>query len=355
MSLIILRAMPDSAIQNAPAASIISPASESLVARADGGSDGLTASAPATALRVVSVSLGSSQRDHAAQTNFAGRAFSIERRGTDGDFKRAQELIAELDGQVAAIGLGGIDLYLVAGPRRYLLRDAAKLARASQRTPVVDGSGLKDTLERAVLRRLETEGRIAWRGTKVLLVCAADRFGMAEELVRNGADVTFGDWAFILGLPFKMRSLGALRRLGSVILPVAAKLPFQWLYPTGAKQSVIKPAPVTRKFFEDAEIIAGDFHLIRRNLPARLDGKTILTNTVTASDVELLRERGVKRLITTTPEFGGRSFGTNVMEGVFAALGAKTPREYGALLQQLDWKPRVVELNEDASQGSTAA
>ena len=80
-------------------------------------------------LRVVSVSLGSAQRNHVAQTNLLGHAFSIERRGTDGDLKKAREVIAELDGKVAAIGLGGIDLYVVAGSRRYIMRDAAKLAR----------------------------------------------------------------------------------------------------------------------------------------------------------------------------------------------------------------------------------
>src|SRR6185436_2745390 len=69
-------------------------------------------------LRVVSVSLGSSKRDHAARATLLGREFSIERQGTDGDLKKARETIAQLDGKVAAIGLGGIDLYVVAGARR---------------------------------------------------------------------------------------------------------------------------------------------------------------------------------------------------------------------------------------------
>lgn len=297
-------------------------------------------------LRVVSVSLGSSDRDSCVKARFLNRDFQIERVGTDGDLTRARELITQLDGHVAAIGLGGIDLYLVAGARRYLLRDAAKLAQAAQKTPVVDGSGLKDTLERETLRRLQRDGLVDWRHTKVLLACAVDRFGMAEELVHLGADVTFGDWAFVLGLPFAMRNLDTVRRAGRVVLPIVARLPFSWLYPTGSKQRVIKPAPATRKMFAAADLIAGDFHLIRRHLPARLNGKTILTNTVTTQDVELLRARGAKRLITTTPEFSGRSFGTNVMECVFAALGARSTEEYRALLTQLDWAPRVEELGE---------
>jgi hypothetical protein len=294
-------------------------------------------------LRVVSVSLGSAQRDHVAQATLLGQEFSIERRGTDGDLRQARDTIAQLDGKVAAIGLGGIDLYVVAGAKRYIMRDAAKLAAAAKITPVVDGSGLKDTLERETVRRLQREGFVDWQGKKVLVVSAVDRFGMAEELANAGAQCTFGDFLFNLGVNFPIYTLRAVRRLGGLILPVATKLPFKMLYPTGEKQNDIVDSAAHRKQMEAAEIIAGDFLLIRRYLPPRLDGKTILTNTTTPCDLELLKERGLSRLITTTPEFGGRSFGTNVMEGVFAALGARSPSEYPALLEKLAWQPRVVE------------
>lgn len=294
------------------------------------------------ALRVVSVSLGSKSRDHMAQATLLNRRFSIERRGVDGDLRAAQQLIQELDGHVAAIGLGGIDLYLVAGSRRYPMGAAVKLARAARKTPVVDGSGLKDTLERETIRKLQASGTLDFRGSKVLLTCAVDRFGMAEEFVRVGADTTFGDLLFILGLPIPLRSLRAVRRLGALILPIACRLPYELLYPTGDKQTEIRAAAKYDRWYHEADIIAGDFLLIRRFLPERLDGKTILTNTVTGSDIELLRARGTKMLITTTPEFGGRSFGTNVMEGIFAALGARTNREYRELLDKLDWQPRVI-------------
>lgn len=289
----------------------------------------------------MSVSLGSSSRDHTARATILGRDFLIERRGVDGDFARARALIAQLDGKVAAIGLGGIDLYLVAGQRRYVLRAGQKLARAAKISPVVDGSGLKDTLERETIKYLQDEEIVPLKGAQVLVACAVDRFGLSQDLVRAGADVTFGDFLFVLGLPIPLRSLTTIERLARVILPVAGVLPFAWLYPTGDKQNTIKRSPKHEKFFARAQIIAGDFLLIRRFLPPRIEGKIIITNTVTKGDVELLRERGAKMLVTSTPEFEGRSFGTNVMEGIFAALGAQTGEEYRALLGQLNWKPRV--------------
>lgn len=290
---------------------------------------------------MVSVSLGSSSRDHCSDAQFLGRHWKLERRGTDGDLEKARALITELDGHVAAIGLGGIDLWLVAGEKRYAIIAAQKLARAAKVTPVVDGSGLKNTLERKTVRALN-DGIYPLSGVKVGLTCAVDRFGMAQELVKVGADVTFGDWLFVLNIPFMMRRLRTIQRAARWVLPIAGRLPFTLLYPTGSAQTEIVGSTKHRQFFENNEIIAGDFLLIRRYLPDDLSGKTILTNTVTSADIELLRARGARQLITTTPEFDGRSFGTNVMEGIFAALGDKTEADYQQRLEQLDWQPRVV-------------
>ena len=331
--------MSSRVVQDAP----LSPDRPQLISTTDFAND----SAPETSVvrRVVSVSLGSPSRDHIAQTTVLRCPFSIERRGVNGDLKAARQLIQELDGKVDAIGLGGIDLYLVAGSRRYAISAAVKLARAAHKTPVVDGSGLKDTLERETIRKLQQAGTLDFRGRKVLLTCAVDRFGMAEEIVRAGARATFGDFLFVLGLPIPLRSLRAVRRIGALVLPIACRLPFKMLYPTGDQQTEIRSNDKYAQWYDDAEIIAGDFLLIRRFLPERLDGKTILTNTVTGSDIELLRARGARMLITTTPEFSGRSFGTNVMEGIFAAMGARTTEQYRQLLNKLDWQPRVINLN----------
>ncbi len=299
-------------------------------------------------LHVVSVSLGSTTRDKSVTASFGGREVLIERRGTDGDMAAAQRLIAELDGKVDAIGLGGIDLYLIAAGRRFVIQDALKLARMAKITPVVDGSGLKHTLERNAVLQLQNEGRYDFCGKKVLLVSAVDRFGMAEALPGLGAEVIFGDLIFGLGLPIPMRSMGALKFAADLLLPILCRLPFSIMYPTGSKQEKIV-SNKHGKYFDWADVIAGDFLFIRRYMPARLDGKVIITNTTTAADVELLRERGAALLIGTTPNFDGRSFGTNVMEGVIVALTGKKPAEmtetdYLTALKELGWKPNVVRL-----------
>ena len=58
--------------------------------------------------RVVSVSLGSSQRDYSFTTTVLGRRIEVRRIGANGDVALAAELIREHDGRVDAIGLGGL-------------------------------------------------------------------------------------------------------------------------------------------------------------------------------------------------------------------------------------------------------
>jgi hypothetical protein len=293
---------------------------------------------------VVSVSLGSSSRDVDLTVELLGEPVRIQRRGTDGDVAAARRLVAELDGTVDAIGLGGLDLFLQWMGRRYYFREARYIAAAATRTPVVCGAGLKDTLERRAVALLD--GSVGWRGRRVLLTLAVDRFGMAEALVEHGADVRFGDLMFALGLPWPIHSMRALDRVARTMGPALTKLPVAWLYPTGASQTKTATNERFAAHYRWAEVVAGDWHTIRRYAPARLDGVTIFTNTTTKTDVAFLAAAGATRLVTTTPRFEGRSLATNLLEAAFVALrGRDVGRAgYDAILDELDYAPTEVPL-----------
>lgn len=296
---------------------------------------------------VVSVSLGSSKRNKAHEVKILGEQFKIERIGTDGDLAKFAQMFRDLDGKVDAFGVGGADIYVVVGDKRYAFRQILKLVEGAKRTPVVDGSGLKHTLERETIRRLQADGTVDFRGKSVLLVSAVDRFGMAQALIEAGAKTVFGDLMFGLGLPIPVRSYGTLKLLGSIILPIATRLPFKWFYPTGEKQDTRKPK--FPKAFGEAEIVCGDTLFIRRYAPDDMAGKTIITQTVRRADLEWLKGAGVKRVITTTPMMGGETFATNVMEAVLITIAGRRPEEmseedYKGMLAKLDWKPNVLDL-----------
>jgi hypothetical protein len=300
-------------------------------------------------LHVVSVSLGSPSRDSWIETELLGRRILFERRGTRGGIDAAGDMVAELDGHVDAIGLGGIDLFVQAAGRRYPLGDAQRIAARASRTPVVCGAGLKDTLERRVVEQLDAS--IGWAGRRVLMLAAVDRFGMAEALARHGADLRMGDLAFALGIPIQVRSLGTVAALARVIGPTLRFLPFSWLYPTGDKQDAGESG-WRERYFRNVDVIAGDFLFLKRYAPPDLAGAIVLTNTTTPEDVEMLRARGVRTLITTTPRFDGRSLSTNLLEAGLVALAGRHPldrRAYGDLIERIGLGPTVVHLNDDPS------
>jgi hypothetical protein len=297
---------------------------------------------------VVSVSLGTSKRDKRSETEFMGEPFLVERLGTDGDKARYKQMVAEMDGKIDCFGVGGTDAYLYAGNRRYAIRETIKLMRGAVKTPWVDGSGLKHTLERETVGWLQDNGIVDFSTKKVLLMSAVDRFGMGEALAQRAASVVYGDLIYGMGLPIPVRSWSAVKRLAAIALPVITKFPTSWFYPTGKKQEI--NTPKFTQYFEEADIIAGDWHIIRRYMPENMQGKIVLTQSSRASEIEMLRERGVKQLITTTPDIGGEAFATNVMEAVLVALLGKrpealTPSDYLGTLKQLGWKPGIKELN----------
>jgi hypothetical protein len=292
------------------------------------------------------VSLGTSKRNKHSVTSILGQEFSIERIGTDGDKKAFARSFRELDGKVSALGVGGADLYVVIDDRRYEFKEIRRLVSGARTTPVVDGSGLKHTLERNAIETLQQNGVIDFSKERVLLVSAVDRFGMAQALDKAGADIVYGDLLFGLGLPVRLNKYQQVRTLGRLVLPLITRLPLEWFYPTGEKQE--KRTPKFGKVFDWATVIAGDWHFIRRFAPDRLVGKTVLTQTIRTADLEWLGSIGVNRLITTTPVIGGETFATNVMEGVLVSLMEKKPEniseaEMLSKLSELGWKPNVVE------------
>ncbi|MEM6430527.1 MAG: quinate 5-dehydrogenase [Deinococcota bacterium] len=291
---------------------------------------------------IVSVSLGHPARDAVRETEILGEQVTLERIGVNGDLSKAASLIQEIDGKVDAIGLGGIILHAYIDGRRYTIRDAAKLAFYAPNTPVVCGAGLKTYLEAEVVRRLDN--KFKWQGKRVLVTSAVDRYSMAKAFIDAGAEVTLGDVAFALGIPIGIRNITLFNSLVRVALPIAFRLPFQLLYPTGQQQSEAAPQVRKlerfRKFYDQAEVIAGDWHYISKYLPDDLTGKIIVTNTNTEQNLVDLQVRGIAVVITTTPRLDGRSVAVNVLEAALAAVR-------GFPIDAADYKELVSSLEPD--------
>ena len=297
--------------------------------------------------RAVSVSLGSSARDKRVVVHLEGEPISVERIGTDGDVEKTRRLFAELDGKVDAFGVGGVDLYLRLGEREYPLRAALRLVQDVHRTPVVDGRGLKHTLERRVfeLAAPALGGRPHFR--RAFVPVAVDRIGLAEAVTEVSDEVVIGDLMIALGIPIAIRGLANYRRLARLLFPIVSYFPMSMLfYGSGGAEA----EPKYQRYWQEADLIAGDFLFMRKYFPEDLSGKTVITNTTTDENIELLRARGVRTVITTTPRYEGRSFGTNMMEAALTAYAGQgrplSDAELNALIDELDLRPSVQRLNE---------
>ncbi len=301
----------------------------------------------------VSISIGSSKRDKTVEVDLLGQSVRLERIGTDGDMRKAAQLYADLDGKVDALGVGGAVLGLLVGESWYPFYSLLPLVKGVHQTPLVDGTGLKTTLESKIGKFLNENLGNQIKEKRVLVMNAVDRWGLAHTFIEEKYECVFGDFFFSLGLPIPIHGEATIKFLARLLIPIMSHFPFEWLYPIGEAQE--KRTPKMIKYFQWASVIAGDCHYITRYMPNRLNGKIIVTNTTTPADVDLFRRAGVSYLVTTTPVYDGRSFGTNLLEaGIIAAMGRKEPvdyahadeyfREMAEVIQQVNLNPQIQEL-----------
>ena len=142
--------------------------------------------------KILSISVGSSSRDHTTRHVFLGQACELSRKGTDGDFEKAVQMYREYDGKVDAFGVGGTEFYLQVGKRRYYFRDVKRIRAAVKISKIGDGNGVKGLLERRAFAALEKylnekENR-SLRGLPALQTTAEDRYKMSEAMVSAGLE-----------------------------------------------------------------------------------------------------------------------------------------------------------------------
>lgn len=303
--------------------------------------------------KILSISMGSSSRDHTTRHTFLGQECEISRQGTNGDFNRAIRRYRDMDGKVDAFGAGGVEFYLGVEDQRYYFRDVRRIRNAIKISKVGDGNGVKGILEKRAFEYLEKhlneKEDKSLKGLPAMITTVVERYSMGKAMVDAGLDVTFGDFMFALGLPFAIRTISAARLLAGVLLPVVTQLPFAWLYPLGSEQDK-PPQPKWIKYYQRSQVIAGDFLQIRQYMPDDLTGKIVVTNTTTAQNVEELQKRNLHILVTVTPRLAGRSFGTNVMEATLLALMDKpqseiTTTDFQGLIDRIPLEPNIEVLN----------
>src|SRR5210317_961579 len=148
-----------------------------------------------TVKQVVSISLGSSDKDYAFNTEFLGQEFSIRRLGTDGDLEKAAELLLRMDKEADAIGLGQIKYPYGIGPR-YLNKykhHKIKDLGAQVQTPVTIGSALRDVSFEWALRYIEYKFGNYFSNARVLFFSGMYNYRIAKVMSEFTDNLTFAD------------------------------------------------------------------------------------------------------------------------------------------------------------------
>ncbi|MFN2137343.1 MAG: serine carboxypeptidase [Candidatus Promineifilaceae bacterium] len=281
----------------------------------------------------------------------------IEHAGCGGDPQRARDIIAELDGRVAAIALEGMPRLLELGSQQRTHAAGEALAAAARETPVVDGRGIRAGLERwgVILADRAQPGIFSHK--RVLMAPGINHGGLAQALMRHNCQIRYADPVFYFGLPY-VPGVGSQLTLEQAAGPTLEQLkdaPFRRVFPQAGTPGTKR----NEEPFAWADLIAGDIGAIRRYAPAALRGKTVVVEYASEEDLDDLRRRGAAILITLMPslmEEGGLGrWSAATIEAALVALrdDQNAPLDedtYLDLMAGIHWTPAIRYLQPEEAQ-----
>ena len=230
----------------------------------------------------------------------------------------------------------------------------AALKSATAHTPIVDGSGVRDGLERWAVMLADRAQPGIFAEKIVLMTPGLNHAGLIDELNKHSRTIRYADPFVFFNLPdFPLvGSRQTLERAAGLTLDRLHDAPFRRLHPSAGTPNAHRPESP----FHSADILAGDIGAIRRYAPALLERKTIVVEYATAEDLEDLRERGVSIVVTLMPSLDGKGelgrWSAATIEAIFAALRPDptvplSEDTYLDLMANLDWTPAIRYLRPD--------
>lgn len=284
--------------------------------------------------------------------SFAGETIAVERIGCDGDLAHARQRVLEYDGRVDAIALEGMPGSLRLGSLTRAHPDAANLQAAASLTPVVDGSGVRDGLERWAVMLADRAQPGIFAEKHILMVPGLNHAGLIDEIAKHSPVVRYADPFVFFNLP-DFPGVGSKQTLEQAAAPTLDQL--MHLPPKLIHARAGTPhAHRAESPFHHADVLAGDIGAIRRYAPAELKRKTIVVEYATAEDLADLRARGASIVVTLMPglcegALHERSalgdLPASALEAIFVACRAEdrplNEDTYLDLMADLDWTPHI--------------
>ncbi|MGB8221083.1 MAG: hypothetical protein WCF10_00785 [Polyangiales bacterium] len=295
--------------------------------------------------KIASISLGPFSLDCNFRAKFLGHDFEVVRIGTDNDFKAAEKLVIEWRDKVDAIGLGLVHDHYSVGTRYFHQRDTARLEKLAGDTLVSTGVRLREIVQEWSLRSAQHELGNFFNNAKVLFLSGAANYRLASVMGEFTQNLSFADPVLQFGAPGLLHSLRALELYAAGSYPVLRVGPEDHL-PSLAPARWFNRS-LLKKAVRDADAIVASYHQLERYGPDELEGKVVLTSTISPDRLQTLKERGVRVVIDCSIQLFEQTVGLNVVEAMILAALGKPAREiahddYLEIFTDLDLKPRIL-------------
>lgn len=240
---------------------------------------------------VVSISLGSSKNDYEFHTDFLGHPFRIRRFGTDGNKRKALELISVWQHKAHAIGLGMVSDHGSVGGHQLINLDTQKLEKAVRRVPVTTGSHLRKVLQRWAVRHMQLELNNIFNNAKVLFLSGTLNYDMAVVMSEYTQNLYFADPILELGAPKLLTSLQALEWYAAGSHKVRQWAPTKTLSPQNTPLKHWNHY-IIAKAMQKASIIVGTYEQLAIYSAEELAGKTVISSTISDENLKVLKGKG---------------------------------------------------------------
>ncbi|HPO17960.1 MAG TPA: dehydrogenase, partial [Rubrivivax sp.] len=129
--------------------------------------------------KVVTVTLGASKHDFTLDTAFLGERYTVQRIGTDGDHRKAWELLRRQQAHADAIGVGETADHYQVGLRTIVNPDTEKLTKVVTRVPVTTGTTLRRLLQVNAVRHVQKELGSFFNNNHVLFLSGMRNYDIA--------------------------------------------------------------------------------------------------------------------------------------------------------------------------------
>lgn len=289
-----------------------------------------------------------------AVADLLGQQVEVRYVGCGGDPERARALIHEHDGKVDAIGLEGLPRKIQLAGNVRTHRIGEELFETATKTPIVDGSGVRASLESWSLILADRIHPGLFGEKRVLMVPGLNHDGLVRAFSRFTSQIRYADPIVYFNLP-DFPGIGAQQLAKQIANPTLEQLkdaPFRRIFPQPGKPGT----PRASKAFEWADILAGDVGAIRRYAPQNLKRKIIVVDWARQDDLEDLRQRGASVVISLIPMLegdGGLDHRSSAMvEAMLAALRREenlplNENTYLDMVANLEWQPTIRHLDQD--------